>query len=578
MRRFKRVGLIALLGLGLATPSVWAQEPQPAPQEPTEQPSAAEEQPAEEPLASDGTRRATTTFHGDSGLWFVPIAEVLPHGMWSLSGYRGNFDRQEGFTDYSQWPVTFGVGVGNRLELFGSFQVVSRIDRDVRPIFVDGNEAGGPVNELPLVPQGWSDNQVGDLYVGGKINFVSQADQRPLAFAVRPMIKLPTGDSDTGASSGEADFLIDAIISGEANQSAELSGYLGWVQRGDPDGLDIANGLRYGFGVGVPSRSPLRLTAELVGEAHSDDVITIDDGALVADDETLAPLVSQIRNPLDLNVGLTYLSANGFFLGGGVSWALAHDSRSDHFPDFEDRTGDPFGFQFRIGYHPGVRAYAPPPPAPEPIPEPPANRPPTVKARCEPCTVEVGKSSTVTCDGQDPDGDPLTYKWSGPAGTFASPGDRQSLWTAPMQEGPVPVTCTVDDGKGGTATDTVTIQVVKPTVEEIVFEDVHFDFDRYTLRPEATRILDEAVTAMQKDETLRLEIEGHTCNIGTAEYNLALGDRRARAVSSYLASRGIGADRLKTVTYGEERPKHDNAREETRRLNRRAALIARLTQ
>ena len=72
--------------------------------------------------------------------------------------------------------------------------------------------------------------------------------------------------------------------------------------------------------------------------------------------------------------------------------------------------------------------------------------------------------------------------------------------------------------------------------------------------------------------TLRVEIEGHTCNIGTAEYNLALGDRRADAVKDYLVSRGVTADRLRTVSYGEERPKYDNAREETRRLNRRAAL------
>jgi outer membrane protein OmpA-like peptidoglycan-associated protein len=81
---------------------------------------------------------------------------------------------------------------------------------------------------------------------------------------------------------------------------------------------------------------------------------------------------------------------------------------------------------------------------------------------------------------------------------------------------------------------------------------------------------------MQANATLRLEIEGHTCNIGTAEYNLALGERRAQAVRDYLVSRGIDAERLRTVSYGEERPKHDNAREETRRLNRRAALVVRL--
>src|SRR5213079_2133727 len=121
-------------------------------------------------------------------------------------------------------------------------------------------------------------------------------------------------------------------------------------------------------------------------------------------------------------------------------------------------------------------------------------------------------------------------------------------------------------------------QVTRPPVRNYTFEDVHFDFDRYTLRPEATRVLDEAVNALRQDPDLRIEIEGHTCNIGTAEYNLALGERQATAVQQYLTSRGINAERLRTVSYGEERPKYDNAREETRRLNRRAALVVRITR
>ena len=141
--------------------------------------------------------------------------------------------------------------------------------------------------------------------------------------------------------------------------------------------------------------------------------------------------------------------------------------------------------------------------------------------------MQVGKSSTVSADAQDPDGDTLTCRWSTPTGKLANPADRQTLWTAPEQEGAVPVTITCDDGKGGTATDTVTIQVVKPPVKEYKFEDVHFDFDRYSLRPEATRVLDEAVRALTDNPELKIEIEGHTCNIGTAEYNLALGERRA---------------------------------------------------
>jgi outer membrane protein OmpA-like peptidoglycan-associated protein len=207
---------------------------------------------------------------------------------------------------------------------------------------------------------------------------------------------------------------------------------------------------------------------------------------------------------------------------------------------------------------------------------PPANRLPTVRAACDPCTVEVGKTSTVTADAQDPDGDPLTYRWSANAGTFTSPTNRISPWTAPMVVGPVPVIVTINDGRGGTASASVTIQVVQPVVRDFVFEDVHFEFDRYTLRPDALRVLDEAIAAMQANANLRLEIEGHTCNVGTAEYNLALGERRAAAVRGYLTSRGISADRLRIVSYGEERPKHDNTREETRRLNRRAALVVRL--
>jgi outer membrane protein OmpA-like peptidoglycan-associated protein len=86
-------------------------------------------------------------------------------------------------------------------------------------------------------------------------------------------------------------------------------------------------------------------------------------------------------------------------------------------------------------------------------------------------------------------------------------------------------------------------------------------------------VLDEAITALKAEPGLSLRIEGHTCNIGTAEYNLALAERRAQAVRDYLASRGVDGSRLSIVSYGEERPAHDNSREETRRLNRRAALV-----
>src|SRR5262249_26403477 len=155
---------------------------------------------------------------------------------------------------------------------------------------------------------------------------------------------------------------------------------------------------------------------------------------------------------------------SGLFGSVGGSWNVPTKARASAFNPEGDVTGDYFDWQFRIGYHPGTRVYvAPPPPAPPPPPPPaPQNRPPVVQARCEPCTVEVGKSSTVTADASDPDGDALAYRWSAPSGTFQNPTDRQTLWTAPMQEGPVQTTVGVNDGKGGTASASVTIQVVRP--------------------------------------------------------------------------------------------------------------------
>jgi uncharacterized protein YjdB len=74
----------------------------------------------------------------------------------------------------------------------------------------------------------------------------------------------------------------------------------------------------------------------------------------------------------------------------------------------------------------------------------------------------------VIADAADPDGDAVTFSWSASAGTIANRADRQSLWTAPMQEGPVPITVTVNDGRGGTATDAVTMQVIRRAAEEFI--------------------------------------------------------------------------------------------------------------
>lgn len=70
--------------------------------------------------------------------------------------------------------------------------------------------------------------------------------------------------------------------------------------------------------------------------------------------------------------------------------------------------------------------------------------------------------STVTVEATDPDGDALTFRWRAASGTLAGSAERQSTWTAPMEEGAVPLTVEVRDGRGGIATDAVTIYVIRP--------------------------------------------------------------------------------------------------------------------
>ncbi|MDP6373588.1 MAG: OmpA family protein [Vicinamibacterales bacterium] len=543
-------------------------------------PAVAQSADADDDAGELATRPATTTFLGDTGLWFVPTGEILPDRKVSVSIGRIGFNREQGFTNVSHFPITFGVGIRDRVELFGSFRTVTRIDRDVRPIFgADGSEFGGLTNDDPLMTTGWGSG-VGDLLIGAKVNLTSEHRQQGAAFAIRAVAQLPTGDTDEGIGTGEPSFELDAIVSNHVNGRVELSGFGGFAMRGDPDGstlcaanspcgINLSNGFRWGVGAGFSTSNAVRLFTELHGEATFDDVTV--ETPFAAEDGTLSPLLSPTSGPLDATIGVLWQASSGFFAGAGLNIALNHGSRSDAGQD--SASGDKMDFLVRLGYHPGVRVYVLPPPPPPP---PPSNQPPTVTARCNPCTVNVGERSELTSQAQDPDGDALSYRWSAGSGSFADPTAPDTAWTAPDDEGAVPIAVAVTDGRGGEASDTVTVEVVRPAVREFVFEDVHFDFDRYSLRPSAVRVLDEAIAALEETPTLQIEIEGHTCNIGTAEYNLALGDRRAQAVLDYLTSRGIGAGRLRTVSYGEERPAHDNSREETRRLNRRAAMVVRV--
>ena len=110
-------------------------------------------------------------------------------------------------------------------------------------------------------------------------------------------------------------------------------------------------------------------------------------------------------------------------------------------------------------------------------------------------------------------------------------------------------------------------------LESKLLKDIHFDFDKYDIRPGDAEILKENAALLIKYPRVKIQIEGHCDERGTVEYNLALGQRRANNAQKYLISLGIPNDRISTISYGKERPLDPGHNEEAWAKNRRDHMV-----
>jgi peptidoglycan-associated lipoprotein len=102
---------------------------------------------------------------------------------------------------------------------------------------------------------------------------------------------------------------------------------------------------------------------------------------------------------------------------------------------------------------------------------------------------------------------------------------------------------------------------------------IHFEYDQFSLSPEARNILAQNAEFMRNNPAVNLQVEGHCDSRGSIEYNLTLGERRANAVKSYLVSLGITDARLSVLSYGEEKPMNAGDTESAHAANRRANFV-----
>ena len=112
-----------------------------------------------------------------------------------------------------------------------------------------------------------------------------------------------------------------------------------------------------------------------------------------------------------------------------------------------------------------------------------------------------------------------------------------------------------------------------PEAIDLVGLRLQFAFDDYSLSSKSKENLEKLAGWMKKAEMGKIQIEGHTCDIGTNEYNLALGERRANSARTYLEGLGVSSSRISTISYGEERPLVPNTDEANRSKNRRDEFV-----
>jgi peptidoglycan-associated lipoprotein len=159
----------------------------------------------------------------------------------------------------------------------------------------------------------------------------------------------------------------------------------------------------------------------------------------------------------------------------------------------------------------------------------------------------------------------------------AAPGPAAAPPPAPVPASPaVPPPAPVPAPAAVPPPAAVPVPAPAPKAEEsidLASLRIFFAFDDHSLSTKARENLEKLGGWMNRNSQSKIQVEGHTCDIGTAEYNLALGERRANNAKMYLERLGISPNRVSTISYGEERPRIPNQDESNRSQNRRDEFL-----
>jgi outer membrane protein OmpA-like peptidoglycan-associated protein len=194
------------------------------------------------------------------------------------------------------------------------------------------------------------------------------------------------------------------------------------------------------------------------------------------------------------------------------------------------------------------------------------NRPPTASLAVERSPILPGEHTGITCTGNDPDNDPLTYTYSASGGQVTGTGSSAQFDATGLQPGTYTVKCTVNDGRGGTADASGNVEVNEPPQVhqlelKLALHSIYFPTAQPTVaKPNGGLLASQAGTLdtlasdfkqyLTYKPDAHLILGGHADIRGGKEYNQLLSERRVARAKNYLIEKGVPADHLETKAYG----------------------------
>ncbi len=202
------------------------------------------------------------------------------------------------------------------------------------------------------------------------------------------------------------------------------------------------------------------------------------------------------------------------------------------------------------------------------------NRPPTIEALTPSVDVASGGSVELRVQASDPDNDPLTITWTSTCGSVSGSGTSATFNASGLKAGRCTVTATADDGRGGKASCSMTVNVSERMSLVCAGKTRGGNFTPGGLHVDncAKAMLDDVATRMQSDPQLYANIIGYTDSSRLETRRKNLGERRAKAVAAYLVKKGVDSSRLRITDGGISSPVGDNKTAAGRRMNRRVEI------